>query len=84
MSPLERVRQFIANRPPAEQLPADLRLRVLEILARDGRHTTLSLALALGRPRDSALYAALAELLESRAIGTDPRRCDFFARERGT
>jgi len=51
--------------------------RVLEILARGGRHTTLSLALALGRPRDLELYAALGTLMKHRAITAGPNRGGF-------
>lgn len=58
--------------------------RVLEILpARGGRHTTLSLALALGRPRDLELYAAFSTLMKHRAITAGPNRGGFPERERG-
>lgn len=57
-------------------LSVPLTVRVLEILARDGRHTTLSLALALGRPRDPELHVALRALLTHRAIGSNPAPCN--------
>lgn len=60
-------------------LSSPLADRVLEILARDGCHTTLSLALALGRPRDLELYVALGELMKNRTSSGGRGR-----RERGS
>lgn len=59
-------------------LSVPLTVRVLEILSRDGRHTTRSLALALGRPRDLDLHVALRGLLRQRDIGIHPAPCNFL------
>ncbi len=58
-----------------------LTARVWAILEAGERHTTLSLALRLGRPRDLDLYAVLGALLEAKAIGTDGESCEFYRRD---
>jgi hypothetical protein len=82
LSPLERVLRSIASRAPAagDVADEDLRARVWTILQTE-RHTTRSLALRLGRPRDSALYEVLSLLLQGRAIATDGESCEFYRRD---
>ena len=86
MTALEIAKAFVAERAgstgPA-QIPGDehLAARVREILEAGERHTTRSLALRLGRPRDLPLYEVLAALLQARTIATDPATCTFFRRK---
>lgn len=82
MTPLEKARLFLATYPdPSPEVPADLKGAVRQILLSGERHSTKSLALRLGRPRDLELYAALAALLQERAIATDGASCEFYRRE---
>jgi hypothetical protein len=86
MTALEIAKAFVSERigsaapaqpPEGENLAA----RVRTILAAGERHTTRSLALRLGRPRDLELYAVLGALLEAKAIGTDGESCEFYRRD---
>lgn len=80
MSLSEICRQFKAERD-AEAASGELTARVREILEAGERHTTKSLALRLGRPRDLPLYEALSALLQERTIATDGASCEFYRRE---
>lgn len=62
-------------------LAQPLASRVRQILLSGERHTTKSLALRLGRPRDLALYRVLSDLLTDRTIATDGASCEFYRRE---
>ena len=86
MTALEIAKAFVAERigsigpaqPPGGENLSD---RVRAILAAGERHTTRSLALRLGRPRDLELYAVLGALLEAKLIRTDGESCEFFRRD---
>ena len=86
MTALEIAKAFVAERSGSTERPvsaedAALPGRVREIL-RTERHTTKSLALRLGRPRDRRLYEVLGKLLEMKVIATDGESCEFYDRKR--
>ena len=57
-----------------------LTARVWAILKAGERHTTLNLALRLGRPRDLDLDAVRGALREGEARGTEGRECEWERR----
>lgn len=78
----EGVLAVLAVPPLGVEGGSTLAARVWAILATGERHSTKSLALRLGRPRDLELYAALADLLQERTIATDGASCEFYRREK--
>jgi hypothetical protein len=80
-TPSEGVLAVLSVTPQGVEGGPALASRVRQILLAGERHTALSLALRLGRPRDRALYQVLSDLLTARAIATDGASCEFYRRE---